>query len=357
MTEDQRRLAIAGAVAGGVVLLLLFGPRVRRGIEPKLKAAFVAIEVEGSGIAEVGCVEVPSGTPFRLHAVLEAEALGGSTFYYTEAPRLRIGGGIVEGAALRPWDRADRAVLLWFSVEGVSPFLAAASAADLDRFRFVEVFRAEWPRTWSIPGDVTPSAEAFARGLDRRAPDQRFGTQRYHVRIELYRSAKGLTPDRRYASWGVVELPARAVEYPTVVAFLPDSLDAASRVFGLTQVEAAPDAPPELLDRVAEWNRLGLAFSRGAVVAATLVRAGVSARELRWRAIDLGEGPGWGPGGAQAGDLVRVGERTVVLFDDEGAAGRLDRDDLCFDYFQGAAVRPLGEVFVGDGLVLWASLK
>ena len=34
--------------------------------------AWVAIEVDASGVAEVGPVELEVGTPFRLHAVLEA---------------------------------------------------------------------------------------------------------------------------------------------------------------------------------------------------------------------------------------------------------------------------------------------
>ena len=65
----------------------------------------------------------------------------------------------------------------------------------------------------------------------------------------------------------------------------------------------------------------------------------------------------WGEDGVEPGDLLRVGERLVILLQDRGIAGTLDYDDLCFDFFRGASVRPLREVFVGDGLVEWTSFS
>ena len=50
------------------------------------------------------------------------------------------------------------------------------------------------------------------------------------------------------------------------------------------------------------------------------------------------------------GDLVRVGDRIVVLYSDRGEPGVVDYDDLCFDFVQGAEVRSLGDVFGSDDL-------
>ena len=63
--------------------------------------------------------------------------------------------------------------------------------------------------------------------------------------------------------------------------------------------------------------------------------------------------------GVAAGDLLQGGSRIVVLFRDQGEPGRLDRADLVFDYFKGARVRRLDDVFHEEGgLVLdWASTR
>ena len=72
--------------------------------------------------------------------------------------------------------------------------------------------------------------------------------------------------------------------------------------------------------------------------------------------VDLAGGPRWGPTGVSPGDLLRVGERIVVLVEDLGTPEQLDYSDLCFDYFRGAKIKPLREVFVGEGLVEWVAL-
>ena len=58
-----------------------------------------------------------------------------------------------------------------------------------------------------------------------------------------------------------------------------------------------------------------------------------------------------------AGDLLRVGERWVVLLEDRGISGRADRDDLCLDFDKGPRVNRIGDVFTGDGLIEWASIS
>ena len=46
----------------------------------------------------------------------------------------------------------------------------------------------------------------------------------------------------------------------------------------------------------------------------------------------------------------------VVLYEDRGELGRLDYEDSCFDFFESAAVRRLGDVFAGGGVLDWADL-
>ena len=87
-----------------------------------------------------------------------------------------------------------------------------------------------------------------------------------------------------------------------------------------------------------------------------LADAGTEWENLDWREIDLEDGPEWSPGsGVEPGALLRVGERVVVLFENRGDP-RLDYEDLCFDYDEGAEVEPLRRVFSGQGLVELAAL-
>ena len=173
----------------------------------------------------------------------------------------------------------------------------------LESFHFSEFYRSEWPRAWSVPGHLEPSSETLkprrqAIGL---AP---FGTQRFHVRIEVYGPESRIRPRQRFVSWGATDLPAKAERFPTVAAHLPGLLRAPSRVFGLTQIEPGPGLSQERV-RVAGWTRQGIAFSRLAVLKQILDEAGVSYDELAWLEVDLGQGPPWGAGSTKAGDLLR----------------------------------------------------
>ena len=105
---------------------------------------------------------------------------------------------------------------------------------------------------------------------------------------------------------------------------------------------------------LAEWTRHRLAFSRLTVVREMLDHAGLSYEDLEWTDVDLEAGPAWSPEAVEPGDFLRVGERIAILVADRGEPGVLDRSDLCFDFIKGARVRPLDEIFVGDGLVEWA---
>jgi hypothetical protein len=121
-------------------------------------------------------------------------------------------------------------------------------------------------------------------------------------------------------------------------------------------VEPPAGAGPELHARLADLTRRRILFSRAPLLSQVMAAAGATADGLSWRTVDLTAGPAWGEGGVGSGDLLRAGARVVILFRDRGAPGVLDRDDLCFDYEQGAAVRPLSEVFAGGGLVELARL-
>ena len=87
-----------------------------------------------------------------------------------------------------------------------------------------------------------------------------------------------------------------------------------------------------------------------------LGRSGVEYRNLEWVAVELGVDQRWGGEGAMEGDLLRVGNRWVVLLQDRGTEQILDRNDLCLDFDKGARMRLVGEVFTGEGLVEWSGL-
>lgn len=346
--DRQTKILLGSILALSLVVLgFLLQPAIEERLAPELVTAWVAIEVDGSGIAEVGPVEIEAGTPFRLHAVVEAEG----PVFYTRAPALRLAGADVPGERLRTWERPLEPRIRWFTVEGNPPYLEIASEADFERFRFEVLYRPDWPAAWSVPGVIEPALD------DSSTPRRRFGTQRYHVSVDFFDALATETPRKRVRSWAGDDVAGEAERFPTVYAKLPGRLAPASRVFGLAQLELAPGVDrPELFQRIDELARRRLAFSRATVLRDQLRAAGKRLEELRWSDVDLvaGDGRWWEP--ARPGDLLRVGERLVVLYEDRGQPDVLDYDDLCFDFARGAAVRRLGEVFVGEGLVEVATL-
>lgn len=357
MTRDRRNFLIVLAAVVAVVVALLLAPQVERKLAPRLRTAWVAIEPEGSETAVVGGVKLPAGTPFRLHAVLEAQRRDGSKIYYSEAPALRFGDRPVAPEDLVPWDRPEEVKVLWFTVEGSIPYLELSADRTLESFRMTEFLRADWPQTWSIPGSLDPSNDdaLVRRGARGSNP---FGTQRYHVRIELYDRGSRLIPVERYTSPDAAAALAEDGDFPTVFESLPGPIGPASTLFGLTQIEPPAGAGGELLRKIQVLTRRHLAFSRVTALEALLRHAGRRTQELEWRLVSLDGRLRWNePGGVAPGNLLRVGDRVVVLYLDEGEPGALDRGDLCFDFAHGAAVRPLTDVFIGGGEVELASLE
>ena len=352
----ERETKILWAVFAAVILVaVLFGVggRVREELAPEPRAAWVAIAAGDGETAVVGPVELAAGEPFTLYAVLEAESWGGERLFYTEARSLRLGDEEVPADSLRRWRSDDDVRVLWFTVEGVPPYLEVSEAADLERLQFRESFRADWPQAWAVPGSVEHSRRRLVAG-EEGATAADFGTQRFHVRIEFFHPLNPVVPRLRMRSPGAEEVDSGRMAAATVR--LAGPLAVPSAVFGTPQVEIAAAGGEALAAEVSELWRRRLAFSRLIVLRELLESRGRDWEELDWQAVDLEEGPGWGGGGAAAGDLLRVGERFVVLAYDEGEEGRLDDADLGFDFDKGAVLRRLGEIFTGEGLVDWARL-
>ena len=356
MSNESKILwAVVGSLA--LILGLLFLPgRVQRELRPEPIRAFVAIEVAGEDFATESRVEIEAGTAFRVHAVLEAVGRSGRRVFFTEAPGLLVDSRRVPAEDLRSWPGPERAKVLWFSVEGPRPFVKLAGDKPLASLAFQEMFRADWPRAWSIPGRLEPARDSAAEGYGSSSPLP-FGVQRYHARIELFGRSSTLVPVATYSSLSAKDLPEAAARFPTVIASLAGPLAIPSRLFGQSQVEFAGDGAQSEAETLAEWFEADLAFSYVSVLRAMLDRAGVAWDDLAWRAIDLADGPSWSPGEVVAGDLLRAGDRVVVVYQDRGVAGVLDYEDQCFDFREGAEVIRLGDVFSGEGLVDWTALR
>jgi len=353
-TEKKVLIAVVAFVVL-IALALLSTEVVEKEIAPKPRAAWVAIDVGDTGVAQTGAVEIESGTPFRLHAVVEAQTFSGSTIYYTEAERVVIDGEEMPSDSLRHWERSVVPRILWFSVEGYTPFLELGAEQGLEAFRFQDNFRADWPRTWSIPGDLRPGGD---RGLESEPLEglPRFGIQRYHVRVEIFGPDSEIIPRIRLQSLEAGDLPDQSKVFTTAVAALPRPLSVPSRVFGLTQIEPGPEAQASVLESLSDWYRRGLAFSRLTLLKDHLDQAGTQFADLEWVGVELGIDQLWSTEGAAEGDLLRVGNRWVILLQDQGSDEILDRDDLCLDFDKGARIRVIGEVFTGEGLVEWAKV-
>ena len=347
MEKQSKLFAVLVVVIGLVFAVVLFEPAVQEQLAPELRTAWVAIEVAGSGIAEVGPLDLEVGTPFTLHAVLEARDRRDRPVYYTAAPRLSFGGSEVPADRLATWTRPQAVKVRWFTVEGRRPYVELDAESGIESFEFQEFLRSDWPVSWSVPGEIDAAHDNHLASGSAEAV-QRFGTQRYHVRIELYRDEKSLIPERVIRSWGVSDLRQQIERFPTVRLSLPGAVGPASRVFGLTQLEPPPGAGREILDQITELADHGIAFSHLTVLRDLIRWSGRPSEELSWVDLDLAGEARWG-GDVAPGDLLRVGDRVVVLYEDRGLAGVVDYQDLCFDFVHGAAVRALSDVFVGSG--------
>ncbi len=357
MEREARRIWIIAALLIAGLVALRFAPEMRRAVLPRPVAAHVVLLAEGARVARAGEHRLAAGTPFRLFAAVEAETLTGARIVYTEAPRLELGGAEVPAERLARWPADRPARVRWLTVEGFAPYLAVAAEADLGRFRLLESFHPEWGSGWSVPGVVDPrNVQLDAASPLRPLP---FGTQRFALRFELLASEQAVTPETRVESGSAADgLDAEVEPGTRVAAELPGALARLSRAFGLTQIDLAPDASPDLEARVAAWHERGLAFERTRLLAEHLAAAGLEPRRLVWKSVDLAAGgPTW-DGELRPGDLLQGGERIVALFRDAGEPGRLDPADLCFDFERGAKIRRLDQVYRDEGgfELEWASL-
>ncbi len=347
MEKQSRFFFVVITVVGLAAVAILLQPAVEEQLAPRLVAAWVAVETAGSGVAEVGRVELEVGESFTLHAVLEARDRQGRAVYYTQAPGLSFGGEQVPVSSLEMWQRRRLIRVRWFTVEGERPYVALDAETGIKGFKLREFLRSDWPVSWSVPGEIDAANDNhLASGSVEKT--QRFGTQRYHVRIELYAEKGALIPEQVIRSWGAADLKQQVDRFPTVSLTLPGAAGPASRVFGLTQLEPPPVADSAIIEQIEQLAAADVAFIRLTVLRDQIRRAGRSLENLSWTTIDLTGGARWGKD-LRPGDLLRAGDRVVVLYRDRGTPGLIDYDDLCFDYVQGVAVRALSDVFVGSG--------
>jgi hypothetical protein len=345
VTREFKPAWIFFLVVAGIALVIAL-LRTSEELQPEVVGAFVAIQPESEDAARVGRVDISAGTPFRLHAVVEAMDWRGRRLFYTEAPALELPDGPVADEQLRPWDRGEKVRVLWFTVEGSPPYAEIESLQELESPRYREVFQSDWPQAWSVPGRLEPAVENFLPGHDQREMESRFGSQRFHVRVELFSSMSNLLPVARLRSPGATDLQLDASSFPGVSATLDWPLLSLSRFFGLPQLEPATEAPPEVSAALAELTASGLSFNRLEVLRRWLDEVKAAWDGLEWRPVELNAEVEWTTGAA-----IRAGSKVAFAYEDRGVAARLDKSDLCLDFDRGATVRTLGEIFVGEGLV------
>ena len=361
---DGRRVIalVIGLILAALALVVFVLPALRRARLAEPVAAHVGIEVGGDGVARVGRVRLGPEEPFRLHAVVEARAKDGSVAFYTEAKEVRFTADEQRGenAPTRPWsERPEPARVLWLTLEGAAAFRPLAAGEDLARFAFEEFSHPEWGTGWTAEGSLEARRDD-ALELEGLTSGLEFGTQHFQVWVEILEQERDAFPQKRLKSAGSAELLADPAGVAAVEVTLPLPLALPSRVFGLTQIEAPPEAPEAIYAALAERYSQGLLFSRALLLRDLLAGAGRTLESLDWERLDLQAGEPWGQR-VEAGDLLRVGGRWVVLFRDEGRTGFVDGGDLCFEYERGAVVRRLSAAFVEvddpeGGDVEWAAL-
>lgn len=333
-----------------VIVLLVLLSKASEELAPQPHAVWVAIQPEGSNRATVGPVELAAGSDFLLHAVIEAKTFGGETIYYTEAEELHFPGREVSSESVRRWTRPFEVRVLWFSVEGSPPYREFEPGEGASPPAFRETFRADWGQAWSVPGSLRPTVPNYLPDEEQPDVTVRFGTQRFHVRVELLAEKTDLQPVIRLRSWGALDVLDRAEDFPGVVATLPGALEVPSRVFGLAQLETGDQGAGDVEEQMTSWTRRGVSFSRLPLLAWWLEDNDVRWEDLAWQTVDLETTTR----AVRPGDLVRAGSRVVWVLEDQGDLGRLDDLDLCLDFDRGARVSRLGNIFTGEGLVDWA---
>ena len=322
-----------------------------RGLE--LQQAHVGIDIEGSGHAIVGRTELPAGERVRLYAILQAVDRDGAVVYFSEAEAITLDGAEVDPASIRSWEGRRLVKNLWSTVEGSAPYTEIDTVENLRRFRVESFSHPEWGNGWVAEATVRARRDD-ALELEQ-AERLSFGTQHYQVWVELFDDEAALVPGERYKSAGPEQLLADPASFPAVEMHLEGALDLPSRKFGLSFLQPTPEAPAEVRETIARWSDQEIASSRLILLRALLDRAGVSLDDVPWTRIELATGVSWGQQ-VRPGDLLQVGDRWVVLYQDDGD-GELDPEDLCFDFLKGAMVRPISAVFVGTGDVDWLSLS
>ncbi len=347
MDSQSKLFVVILIVVSLLALAILFEPVVEEQLAPELVTAWVGIEVADSGLAEVGPVTLEAGVPFSLVAVLEAEGRGGRKVYYTEASRLSFGGEEVPADRLERWTRRRPVKVHWFTLEGERPYVELDAERGIAGFIMRELLRSDWPSAWTIPGEIDAANDNHLE-VGSALPAQLFGTQRYHVRVELYNNEDSVVAAQVVRSWGVDDLKREIDRFPTASVLVPGAAGPASRVFGLSQLALPPAADAALLGQVDELARHHIAHTGLTVLRDQIAGAGKSLADLEWQLVDFSGTTPWGTTAA-AGDLLRVGDRMVVLYEDRGTPGVLDYGDLCFDFVRGAAVRALEDVFTGGG--------
>jgi len=351
------RIKTVSAIAAGVAtLLLLFlwlQPKVaERLAPPEPRAAWVGIQVEGTTAAVVGRVEIEAGQPFELHAVLEARTRSGETIYYSEATELRFGDELVDPDRVLPWDQRRRVQVLWFTVEGSAPYVVLQEGDTLAKLSYGEFFHPEWSTQWAVDGALD---SRFADQIEDSMGERRnFGVQHFQAWIEIFDKGSPLVPAARFKSWGASEMLEKGATFASVRAVLPDA-PVASGVFGLPFIELPEASARALVEEASRLSRNGVLSTRLLLLRDIFEHAGLRPEEADWQRVDLAAGPAW-PGVVGVGDLIQSSGRIVVLYRDEGERGRLDLEDLCFDFDRGASIRRLSEIFSGEGEVDWLQL-
>jgi len=195
---ENRVFWIIAAVIVLVVGVVLFQPTVEEQLAPKLDSAWVAIEIDGSGISEVGSFVLEQGQGFKLRAVAGARKRDGSPVYYTEAEKLIIAGEEIPPEQIKRWDRSKPIKIRWYTVEGRFPYFPLDAEVGIAGFEFQEFLRSDWPLTWSTPGDINAAHDDHLAGTPHM-PSQPLGTPRYRPLLHLIRSP---TTERRESGQG-----------------------------------------------------------------------------------------------------------------------------------------------------------
>lgn len=336
------------AIIFGVLVLLVLIPLLRwrhhETHRPTLIGARVVAATADDPVFRTEPRDVASAEGVRLAVALHIDTPGRGQWWLAPVEHLEIDGAEVEHTVADEWPESDRVLrVFWFSHECAVLGGSIDDATVSQRLDYRKFLAPE------LGQDLLATGEPAFHGTDTinlgdDIVPTTAGTYRLSVRVEVVADASSIRPLQSTASVDSPDPENAAVL--RISRSLPESVlphPEAGRLFRLPGFQPVDGTTIDMVDlsrrRLATSSRVfaSLAATGSETLDPTSL---VPVGSIRLDQLDSGHTLRWGPD-VTAGDVLRQGDRWLVLVSDDGN-GVVDGPDLvAYCYRRPPAVRPL----------------